>query len=377
MRNIKLINSSYADILIIDEVGSNFILQCIPRGCSSKIIVTRGVFPLIPNISFFLIVVKMVMKFGLTPMALMSSIVKYLNPKVIITFIDNMSIMGELSELFPKCLVVSVQNGVRVKGSWHKNSKLPVYFGFGEYERGLMKDVGASVVEYNSVGSIKMNMFLSSYLGDINEYISNKNICFISQYRHQMLDSEKESWGSKFFGYSKDLFIDVVVWSKANNYKLSVAMAYRESDVNFDNEMKYYKDAVDCSDVYFSPNIPEEFTSYKICANSEILVTMDSTLGFEMFGYGKKVLFCGAISDNYLNIRGSAGLFEKIPDFIILKEGAEGKRALLSEKFLNLVTITNEDYNVATKSARLFYMNTRGRPSHEYIYSYLSNFLDK
>ncbi len=374
MRRLKRINSSYVDVLIIDANGSDFISQCIPEKYSSRILGTRGVFPFVLSISFLLILTKMVMKFGFTPMALISSIVQSLKPKVVITFIDNISIMGELSELFPRRLVVSVQNGVRFEGDWRKNYKLPVYFGFGEYEHELIKEIGVNVGEYKSVGSLKMGVFLSSYLGHINKSISNKKICFISQYRHNMLGSEDQPWYGKFFGYSKDLFVDIVKWSKANNYKLSVAMVSEQSDANFDNEMKYFKDSVDCSDVHFSPNIREELSSYKVCIDAELLVTMDSTLSFEMFGHGKKVLFCGAMNDSFSNIRGSVGLFEKMPDFVILKESESGKKSL-SGKLLNLLTMNNEEYYVATKSARSFYMKTRERPPHELISSYISNFM--
>jgi surface carbohydrate biosynthesis protein len=376
MRKIKKINSNYADILVIDSIGSENLAYCVPENITSKVLVTRNEIPLILSIKFFIILVTMIAKFGFTPMALISSIVKCIKPKVVLTFTDNISIMGRLADLFPICKIISVQNGVRFKWGWDSNYTLPIYFGFGRYESELIKNRCVSVLEYKPIGSLKMGIYLSEHFKDIKKLHAKNKICFISQYRHNMLDSELKPWYSKFTGYSKEIFADIVKWSEVNNYEVSVVMANGEFDKDFNHELTYFKQTVDCSMVKFYPNVRKKFSSYKRCIDSNILVTMDSTLGFEMFGYGKKILFCGAMNDYFANIRGSVELFERVPEFAMLRE-VESEIKPLSDKLLFLSKMTNVEYLRSTESARLFYMDFGPSYPHDIISNYISNFLDK
>lgn len=374
MRKLKKISSSYSDVLIIDANGSDFILQCLPKKYSSRVLTIRGEAPIIFSLGFFLILVRMIIRFGPTPLALISSIIQYLGPLAVITFIDNISIMGKLSNLFPDCLVISVQNGVRFKGDWYQDYKLPTYFGFGEYERELIKDSAVHVDEYQAVGSLKMGLFLSELGNYERRPDSNGRVCFISQYRHNMLGSDDQPWYEKFFSYNREVFVDLVNWSKENNFQLDVAMVSSRINKNFDNEINYFKGSVDCSNVCFHPKVQESFSSYNVCINAEVLVAVDSTLGFEMFGYGKKILFCGAMNDSFMSVRGSFGLFEKMPKFVLLKEEG-GEQESLNWKLSNLLTMSDKEYLDATKSARSYYMSNGQKYPHEIISDCISSFI--
>ncbi|MDC0407642.1 hypothetical protein OAM82_03225 [Candidatus Thioglobus sp.] len=374
MRKIKKINSSHTEVLIIDEVGNESLLYCLPENTEFRILVTRNELPVIPSIRFFITLVAMVAKFGFTPMALISSVIKCIKPKVIMTFTDNISIMGRLAAFFPERKIISIQNGVRFKWGWDDNFTLPVFFGFGKYESELIKNRCVSVLEYKSVGSLKMGIFLSEHFKNNKKPHAKKRISFISQYRHNMLDSKLKPWFGKFMNYSKEMFASIVNLSEINGYEVSIVMTNGKQDKDYAHELKYFKQAVDCSTVKFCPNVREEFSSYKKCIESDVLVTMDSTLGFEMFGYGKKILFCGAMNNHFTNIRGSVELFESLPKFAVLKED-ESEINMLSDKLSFLLEMTNENYLHSTEKSRLFYMDFGSSYPHDIVSNYISNYM--
>ena len=80
--------------------------------------------------------------------------------------------MGRLQEHFPDKLIISVQNGNRehqadsvgtkkYMAGWEMGTPIPNYYGFGEYEKDLMLELGVRAKSYIKAGSLKMGMVLS------------------------------------------------------------------------------------------------------------------------------------------------------------------------------------------------------------------------
>ena len=87
----------------------------------------------------------------------MSAIVDSINPKVIISFIDNSLIMGQLDSIFPYKLVIAIQNGTRMSTggflNGNPNFMLPHYFSFGEYEKDVIKRYHIKCKEIYNIGN--------------------------------------------------------------------------------------------------------------------------------------------------------------------------------------------------------------------------------
>jgi surface carbohydrate biosynthesis protein len=368
MKTFKIIDASIIDVLIIDKVGSEFILECIPDNHLIKVLDVRENIPYIFSFAFFLTLITTVFRFGITPKWLISAIVENLNPRVVITYIDNISIMGDLKDIFPKKTIISVQNGVRANnklstGGWNSNYKLPVYFGYGDYELDLMKKKQATVEEYYAVGSLKFGLFLSEY-NDKN--LSNSDtLCFVSQYRYAIVNSSQQS-DIKFTDLVRNVYGQIVEYISANKYKLCVAMVHNAGEDNYVNELNFYKSIVNSDRVEFLPNNRLEYSSYKASIKSEVVITMDSALGFEMFGYGKKTLFCSSIDPVFAKNRGVDENFKKMPNLVKLQRS-------LSSQLTELMSIDNSQYNEIVSDAREYYMKCCRPYPHEIISSYILN----
>jgi len=370
MRTFKIIDASIIDVLIIDKVGSEVILECIPDNLLIKVLDVRENIPYIFSFAFFLTLVTTVFRFGITSKWLISALVENLKPGVVITYIDNMRLMGDLKVIFPKKTIISVQNGVRFNnklsnGGWNSSFKLPIYFGFGDYELDLMKKKQAKVEEYYAVGSLKFGLFLSKY-SDKN--LSNSNtLCFVSQYRYSVANSSQQP-DVKFTDLARNVYGQIVEYTSANKYKLCVAMVNNVGEDNYVNELNFYKSIVNSDRVEFLPNNTLEYSSYKASIKSEVVITMDSSLGFEMFGYGKKTLFCSSIDPVFAKNRGVDENFKKMPNLVKLQRS-------LSSQLTELMSIDNSQYNEIVRDAREYYMKCCRPYPHEIISEFISRII--
>ena len=124
----------------------------------------------------------------------------------------------------------------------------------------------------------------------------------------------------------------------------------------YESERKYFKDLNVNNVAKLIPN-NDKFGSYDLAYHSEIIVCTLTSLGFEMFGSGKKVLFGASGNDFYLARKWKAVKnFEKLPSYVLLDElTLEG----VSVKLRELLVMDNEKYLNDTVSASVYYMNHR------------------
>ena len=305
MQKLYKINIKNADILIIDEVGSEWIRHCIPSCYSVGVLKIRGVVPYFRKMSFCLLLLKRVVKLGIKYKALISAIIDETKPRVIITFIDNSRLLGDLNEIFPNKLVVSVQSGFRTDsdydcvGQWDSDYKFPHYFGFGDYAHELMISKDVQIKKYYLAGSLKMGLFLSKYRKKADRLTEEINICFVSQQKYR--PNSQLSHSSIIYQYekmAKDIYLNLTLWSEKNKSKVTVAMVHSKDTEGYDHELTYYQDVIDSKNITFQENTKNDLTSYQVGVDSRIVVTIISTLGFELFGCGVKVLFCGIANSN-------------------------------------------------------------------------------
>ena len=113
MRSLACLDSKNVDILIVDKMGSDCIEYCIPHWASFLVLPVRRSIPWVPKLSFIYRIFIRLLKFQSLREAIIFSIIDVLKPKILITFIDNSTLMGRIHNEFPKKLVISVQNGFR------------------------------------------------------------------------------------------------------------------------------------------------------------------------------------------------------------------------------------------------------------------------
>ena len=122
-------------------------------------------------------------------------------------------------------------------------------------------------------------------------------------------------------------------------------------------------------------NDRNNFSSYKLAFSSAVIVAMDSTLAFEMFGSGKRVLFCDfAKNQKYMNRKGVKFLFSKLPKELVLESFDIDE---MQSKINTLVSMSETSYGRLTKISRNYYLKKTNIPTNEIISTYLKKNITK
>ena len=371
MKKLIRVNGLESDVLIIDTAGSDVVIRCIPSDLSYNVLEVRNGIPYIAKVLFFIRLFVRVTQFGVKYKSLISSIVDVINPRVIISFIDNSLIMGQLDSIFPHKLVISIQNGTRMSTggflNGNPNFMLPHYFSFGEYEKDVIKRYNVKCKEIYSVGSLKAGIFLDNHHESI---LQTDSICLISQHWTITGNEVKNDYMEKL----KCVYLNLLSWNKNHEYKIKIAMRSKKSEtVYYKNESNFYSDNNITKKIELIART--NFSSYKAGYGSSIIITMDSTLGFELLGSGKKVLFCAlTISDEFPHKENINFILWKMPNFILLKSL---EKAEFNSKINALINMDNEEYLSLTKAVREYYMKCEKKYPHEVVSEFIADFMQK
>ena len=280
--------------------------------------------------------------------------------------------MGRLHEEFPNKLTISVQNGFRsgpkYSGSYGK-SPVSLFYGFGEHDGKRQKSMGIEHEEYVSSGSLVYGLYKKN---QINQNVKNKyDVCFLSQLSYPTFDNPHFT---KIANLSDNMFLDLVNACKELNLSLAVAMRYEEQNPHYALEFNQLS-AIDTEGI--AKLIPNNFAiseGYNVSFQSNILISIYSTLGYEMFGAGKKVLF-GASIDNFAfaHVMDSLDNFNQLPSMNLLdSHGVDALRSKLSF----LIDMDHREYLNQTAYARKYYMNHfETIATHELIKNKMAEFL--
>ena len=365
-RHFEKINGSHVNVLVIDRNGLDHIKKCIPEGMSYGCIDTRHSIPFVlrPHFVFRLLVNSF--KCGFSYMSLLYSIIDIMKPKVVMSFTDNSRMNGRIGTHFPNMLVLSVQNGVRTLPddfrSLKEQFRIPKYFCFGSYEKDLISHLEVPFDEIMSVGSLKLGIFLSEHYDVQN----NNKICFVSQYISRFEKSE-DKITRDILGRMQRVFGNLS--DSVGGSNVTVAMRCDEQDIDYASEKDFYLKINRNANLVSNKKI--HFSSYKIAYSSPLIVAMDSTLAFEMYGIGKKVLFCDLAKDKeFSNRLGVEFLFNQLPIEVVLETLSEIE---LKNKMNVLLTMSESEYRELTKESRDYFIKKSDNFPHEKISIYLKN----
>jgi len=356
------------NIVILDEFGAVFIKECLPQNSNHIVLPLRKIVFIISFQYLYLLTISL-LKRKWKYIIFLRAMIDITSPKVIISFTDNNSTMGELKKLYPDKLVISVQNGLRTENivscGWTESTLIPCYYGFGDYERRLMRTLNLKVNNYVIAGSLKMGLFLTNQRKNIN---ANKyDICFISFYRDKKTKPNPQIIQS-LLDLNKELFQIVKNICMANNYSLCVALfSQRKSDdsridMNYEEEIEYYDTSNDSINIDYIPNSISEMGSYKTVLESNCTIGLRSTLLYESFGRGKRILL-GNLLYKPENVYDKKLLSNMAGENIIY----EMEEKHIQGKIETLMNMSDEEYIDKIELARNYYMRCERPYPHEMI----------
>jgi len=326
--------------------------------------------PLVKSFSFFYSVVICIYKYGINSISLLSAIVLDLKPKVIVTFVDNNTFMGELQDLFPDKLVISVQNGMRRESdpTFDNFCKFPNYFGFGEHMLHTLQDKRCCIDKYYSVGSLKLGVFLSEFYEKKIEKEQCLVVCLISQY---VLDFD-QSHNVKHVKYIDSLrrMCRVLADFSNNNVTIHVAMRSELNSKCYKHERTFFKEFFhNCNVVYFA-NKYNTMLSYQIGMDADIIVGLHSTLLYELFGVGKRVILFGQVDQELVDMLGCRSRFDFMPKECLLDSWSSDE---FGNKMKLLIEMSDDYFLNKTKDERRYYMNFGDEYPHKVISNIMKN----
>ncbi len=214
------------------------------------------------------------------------------SPKLVITLIDNNENFFSISHRFPNVQTLMIQNGTRgeigdIFGRYKQNNEDYVDWmlvhndAIGRLYRHCIK--GRTL----SIGSLKNN----SYIKSTSEV--SQSILFISQYHEKPHDNsplwiEPDGvaiyWDS-FFDADKKIIAFLDKWCFINQKKLIICG--RSPEKNGLENTFYQRYLKLCEWEFVSRK--GAYSAYELVDASEIIVFIDSTLGYEALARGKKV----------------------------------------------------------------------------------------
>ena len=356
LKNIAWHENSSCDVLIYDAEGSKLIGYCIPVNAKVNVLKVREGLPMIRSAYFFLLLFFNLCKCLEPRRALYTTLINIWKPKVVITFIDTNASMGRIKSIFPSIPCISVQNGSLWSLSRPFQPQLTHdhYYCFGDVEGDIMIQGSHSVARLYPIGSLSAGIFLDQYPPQKTKTF---DLCFISQFI-PLKNANDDQWTrdllTDYYETGKKVFNQVANFALKANLTLCVGM--RNSIGSAIAEEKKYYAHRNNDRVEFIPR--NHNSSYIAAQSSRLIITLSSTLGYEMLGMGERVIFAkdiNQLSSHVLKGVWTANLVtHRLPNLQRLFSTRDGE---FSEKANFLLDMADEDYLQYSEEARQYYMN--------------------
>jgi surface carbohydrate biosynthesis protein len=284
---------------------------------------------------------------------------QFINPKVIITFIDNSSDYHWLCKKYKDAHFLAIQNGNRTNVQlektimqYHKH-----FYCFGNYERDRYARFVHHADFFHPIGSLLGGYYKYNYGKD---FVKKYDISIVSQYKIQPLSLVQEDDNLMRMSIDK---INSFLSKYITEYGLRAAVFSRKNskyEVSHEYHKKYYADSVE----YINNENKSISSTYRGMEESEIIISFNSTATIEAFGWGKKILHCDFTGTKKHNDYDSMIMFTE-PNYESFKKRLNELR---SEPY--------DEYRERTREYASYLMNNDPDcPPHKYIRQKIEEFL--
>ena len=248
----------------------------------SKLIIDRR------EINLFILIVTFFFTGKISFINYVKTFIKVVNPKIVITFIDNDINFYKLKNFYPNKYFIAVQNGYRFLGrdffgelkNAKKNKislKIDYYLCFNRF----YSDYCKKFFKFSSIlhGSYRNNLNRIKKIKRLK-----KDLLFISQY-YPATNSTNEH--SIFYSLEKKLLPIIEEYCFKNKLNLIIMLRNGKENIKRHNsEMKFYN-----SFLNGKFKATKEKNNYNLLDKYQNIICIDSTLGYEALARNKKVLF--------------------------------------------------------------------------------------
>ena len=227
---------------------------------------------------YFWIFIKQIFFFDFRFITYCKNYIKFISPKILITFIDTNIDFYELKDSFKDTHFISIQNGTRTQ-DWFKskrmqsshNLKCDHIFVFNKF---LIKEYKKYISSnYHILGNFKNNII------KINKIKNNNNFLLISEIKFRKN-------GELILSFKKKLMLFINMYISKTNKKIHILLKNKDS-LNQKKEINFYKKIFKTNCVFQKSLNWKQ--SYKTIDKFENIIFMYSTLGYEAIARKKKI----------------------------------------------------------------------------------------
>jgi surface carbohydrate biosynthesis protein len=218
-----------------------------------------------------------------------------IDPKMLISFVDNSRNFNILSRVYTKAKFLGIQNGLRgiEVAELAPHLCLPNLLCFGQEVVDRYQQEKCSVSRFVVGGSLKNSLYLASTkVAQEKKY----DLLWVSQFRPARFGSTMPVLKEN----SLMLLEFVQRYCEESGRTLCIACSCKER--NFSYEYQFLLQQIRVPKVRLVPNDDNNFSSYRAMDMANVTVTINSTIGFEGISRGNKVLFCNFSEDEYFDV---------------------------------------------------------------------------
>jgi surface carbohydrate biosynthesis protein len=274
-------------ILIFDDPG-NFLKDYLNRYSTTTISI-RGESLHIPVL--FLSIFTSDFAKGKFLSAYLKSFIKFVKPKILVTHIHNNPIFYYLKNYFPYVTTIFIENGVT--GEIPNKVKRDAKYGFlhVDYMFVLTESRARYYSKYIKGNAIVLGSIKSNQLS-IKKLKLNSGVLFISQVTSDLQSNKPfifndlniPIYWDEFYLAEKKVLQSLDNWCAENNLSLQIC-GRSKSDKH--SEFDFYSNILQKSNWNFLER-GDKLKSYEYVDEAEMVVFIDSALGYEAIGRGKK-----------------------------------------------------------------------------------------
>ena len=268
------------DVLIFDGIKNPF--KEYFKKSNYNVLYRRG-----EEINLFILLIC-IFKFKISSKYYFKFFIKYANPKIILTAIDNLESFYHLHKV-TKVPNLFIQNGVR--SSWNDVFTNKKIFA----KKNKKKFFVNYMLVFNKTVAKKYNFFITGKTYEIGSFNNNiifskkkikkkREVLFISTYKPHLIDSKKKilsKFTQKYF-FSREGEAIVKLSKLCKKYNIKLNILGRNSGKNRILEKKFFDSNCEIKYNFFTQQ-DFKINSYQIMEKYKYVATIDSTLAIENF----------------------------------------------------------------------------------------------
>ncbi len=248
-----------------------------------------------------------------------AAVIDLISPKILITFCDNNWKFQALSRLCKKSKFIAIQNGVRSAWNFEIDApreqikfngeiSMPLLFTHGRADIEMYEKYGARIDMYIPIGSLRSSWFYEMILPTrLLEPYEKFQVLLISQWEAGYM------LGNQYPELRKSIKITCYYlnsWLSEKRYSFAIALR-----TNNPVEVEFYRQQMPNVSINFIEKNNLNMNSYFFAYLSDLIISLDSTLGREAYGWGKKVLFANFTGSSLYKTPVANGCYVDIPSY--------------------------------------------------------------